>query len=98
MPEASYIFAFFILILAVKPSWRAMKNISKSINEYAIMPADYSDYFQLYSTEWEGIEVFIPVEGDRGSYDAFPSTPYIQRLEKIELRKEKLSDGFKLKK
>ena len=88
---------FLFLVLAGRTSWKAMDYISEAINQYAVMPADYSSSFQSYSVEWEGMEIFIPIEGDRGSYDAFPSTPYIQTLPKIELRKDNLSDGFKQK-
>lgn len=41
--------------------------------------------------------IYVPSEGDQAGYYAFPSTPYIGRLDKIELRGDSLADGFRMK-
>lgn len=40
---------------------------------------------------------YVPNGGDQIGYTAFPSTPYRQRLDKIELRGDTLGEGFRMK-
>ena len=41
--------------------------------------------------------IYYPVSGDQMGYYNFPSTPYVARLQLIELRGTELSDGFRMK-
>ena len=54
--------------------------------------------FEFTKAELEGVDIYIPENGDRIGNRAFPSTPYINNLELIELRGNDLSDGFRIKK
>lgn len=40
---------------------------------------------------------YVPCAEDRVGYSVFPSTPYRERLDKIELRGNTLKDGFRMK-
>ena len=53
--------------------------------------------FEFTKAELEGVDIYIPENGDRIGNCAFPSTPYINNLELIELRGDDLSDGFRIK-
>lgn len=53
--------------------------------------------FEFTKAELEGVDIYIPENGDRIGNRAFPSTPYINNLELIELRGNDLSDGFRIK-
>ena len=54
--------------------------------------------FEFTKAELEGVDIYIPENGDRIGNCAFPSTPYINNLELIELRGNDLTDGFRIKK
>ena len=54
--------------------------------------------FEFTKAELDRVEIYIPENGDRIGDCAFPSTPYINNLELIELRGNDLSDGFRIKK
>ena len=54
--------------------------------------------FEFKKAELEGVDIYIPENGDRIGDCAFPSTPYINNLELIELRGNDLTDGFRIKK
>ena len=54
--------------------------------------------FEFTKAELDRVEIYIPENGDRIGNRAFPSTPYINNLELIELRGNDLSDGFRIKK
>ena len=54
--------------------------------------------FEFKKAELDRVEIYIPENGDRIGNRAFPSTPYINNLELIELRGNDLSDGFRIKK
>ena len=53
--------------------------------------------FEFTKAELDRVEIYIPENGDRIGNRAFPSTPYINNLELIELRGNDLSDGFRIK-
>ena len=53
--------------------------------------------FEFTKAELEGVDIYIPENSDRIGNCAFPSTPYINNLELIELRGNDLSDGFRIK-
>lgn len=53
--------------------------------------------FEFTKAELEGVDIYIPENSDRIGNCAFPSTPYINNLELIELRGDDLSDGFRIK-
>jgi hypothetical protein len=61
-----------------------------------VREADYPHY-SVTGTDFSGVTVYLPDGGDQVGYDYFPSTPYGGQLEKIELRGEDLSDGFRVK-
>lgn len=42
-------------------------------------------------------KIYVQVEGDQTGYHSFPATPYVQRLELIELRGDSLEKGFRIK-
>lgn len=58
-----------------------------------------SDYIERAGTEVSlGSEQFyIPVKGDQAGYYVFPSLPYAERLDDLELRGTSLKDGFRVK-
>ena len=59
-------------------------------------PADYPEYTCDKFTFGKE-NVYVQVEGDQSGYYSFPTTPYVQRLEVIELRGNSLEDGFRTK-
>lgn len=59
-------------------------------------PADYN-WKEVVSYSWEGMDVFVPKEGDSVGYWYFPGMPGAARLESIELRTGELEGGFRLK-
>lgn len=59
-------------------------------------PTDYP-HFLCYEAELEGERIYLPTEGDRTGYHAFPATPYSARLNVIEKRGENIEDGFRVK-
>ncbi|MBQ3036250.1 MAG: hypothetical protein IJD31_04890, partial [Lachnospiraceae bacterium] len=61
-----------------------------------IYPMSYMEY-PCYEVQMKDEVIYIPVYGDRTGYEKFPSTPYLQHLQKIELRGSDLQDGFKIK-
>lgn len=62
--------------------------------QYMICQKDYEN-FETESYEIQGITFYVPAEGDRTGYDAFPSSPVKAAA---ELRGAKLKDGFRYKK
>lgn len=46
----------------------------------------------------DNVDIWFPIEGDQGSYDVFPCVPYKNMVEKVELRGDDMSDGFRIKK
>lgn len=61
-----------------------------------VLQQDYEDK-DVKKIDFENVTVYVPVEGDRSGYYAFPSTPYERQLEIIELRGDSLKEGFKVK-
>ena len=57
---------------------------------------DYAGY-SVNEIPWEKINIYLPEEGDRVGYEVFPSTPYGELLNIIELRGEDLQEGFRVK-
>lgn len=45
----------------------------------------------------DGIYIYHPIEGDQSSYDVFPCVPYINMVQKIEMRENSLAGGFCMK-
>lgn len=89
-----YIIALCICIGMLKIS---VSNVNMLLNGCSIYPVDYSNSYQVRNVEWNNLEIFIPDRGDQVSYHYFPSTPYLARLELIELRGENIEDGFRIK-
>ncbi len=48
-------------------------------------------------TELNGLPVYYPEDGDQTGYDPFPSLPYAERLELIEMRGDTYRQGFRMK-
>lgn len=61
-----------------------------------IYPMSYKE-FPCYEVEMQDEVIYVPVYGDRTGYEKFPSTPYLQHLQKTELRGSDLKEGFKIK-
>lgn len=57
---------------------------------------DYN-VFGFDVVEIEQHSFYVPNGGDQIGYSAFPSTPYRQKLDEIELRGNTLHDGFRMK-
>lgn len=68
-----------------------------STNEFTEIKAP--DYVEAVAEEHilDSEIIYVPVYTDQASYNAFPSTPYINILSRIELRGERLEQGFKMK-
>lgn len=85
---AYYLFVGLIVITVIAYSVYSKPSLIKS--------SDYIDF----SAEEQYIGdtlIYVPEDGEQLGYDDFPSTPYIQRLNVMELRGVDLSDGFKMK-
>lgn len=69
----------------------------EQIKEIDVLQA--ADYPENICNEYslDGERIYVQAEGDQSGYDSFPTTPYKQRLEVIELRGESLRDGFRIK-
>lgn len=68
--------------------------ISYSKQPYYLVQQDYGHY-EVSISSVDGQEIFVPVEGDRTGYDAFPAAPMIR--EHLSLRTPNLKDGFCIK-
>lgn len=73
-----------------------MKQITYLNEGVIVEQEDYGDY-PAYEAELDGITIWIPEQGDQAGYSVFPSTPYGQVLNIIELRGNDLQDGFRVK-
>ena len=62
-------------------------------NENWILQKDYENY-PVEEYDLDGVTIYVPVEGDRTGYDAFPSTP---DPGDVGLRGTTLGDGFVIK-
>lgn len=89
---------YAILVFVGVASYQLHPIVSSAAN---IQPhIKYNAYYNTFECEtmsFDDIEIYYPVEGDRAGYNSFPSTPYIRRLELIEMRGPSLKDGFKIK-
>lgn len=65
---------------------------------YKIRCADY-DYYDISLSEnlLDHQIIYTPNWGDATGYYGFPSTPYVSKLDVIELRGESFADGFRMK-
>lgn len=71
----------------------AMEQL-KEINVFK--SADYPEYnCEVHTLDEE--RIYVQIEGDQSGYHSFPTTPYVQRLEVIELRDNSLESGFRIK-
>lgn len=61
-----------------------------------VQEADYPSW-AVQGVSWNNQTVYLPTGGDQAGYEYFPSTPYGQLLEQIELRGDDLSCGFRVK-
>lgn len=60
--------------------------------EYLVKVQDYGVY-EVQAVEIDGIEFYMPTQGDQVGYEPFPSSPYGN----FELRTGELKDGFRYK-
>ena len=58
---------------------------------------DYEEYDGLIAVEVNGVTIYTSPEGWITGYDHFPTGGTLEVLERIELRGDDLSDGFRLK-
>lgn len=70
-----------------------IETVTAASADFLLVQKDYEN-FETHSYEIEGNTFYYPVEGDRVGYEAFPSAP---GQAEIELRGEKLEDGFRYK-
>lgn len=68
-----------------------------SVNEFTELKSPDYDSREAYETTLGGETIYYPVEGDLIGYYKFPSTPYVARLQLIELRGEDIAEGFRMK-
>lgn len=61
-----------------------------------VRQADY-EWRDNVEKEVDGVKVWIPANGDQIGYAVFPSTPYEKMLSVIELRRDSVKDGFRIK-
>ena len=60
------------------------------------IPFDYSER-EVTVSEVDGIQIYVASKTDQVGYHYFPGVPNQGRLDVIELRTDKLEDGFRLK-
>lgn len=53
--------------------------------------------FECVENDLDGVIIYTPITGDQAGYYAFPSTPYKDTLERIELRGDNVKYGFREK-
>lgn len=88
----------YIITLLVVPvlciyisKWRDVGRLPK------VTQGDYQWFLTDTMEITDGINIWFPVEGDRGSYDVFPCVPYRGMIDKVEVRGNSLKDGFRIK-
>ena len=62
-----------------------------------VSPDDYPSYSVTERESSEGISIYTAEGDDRTGYEPFPAIPYVDVLDKIELRGNSLEEGFRLK-
>lgn len=62
-----------------------------------VSPEDYPPYSVTEREISEGISIYTAEGDDRTGYEPFPAIPYVDVLDKIELRGNSLEEGFRLK-
>lgn len=85
-----------IILLLIIPIMCIYVVKVKDIN-YFVLQGNYSWRLTEENELVEGVKIWTPAEGDRGSYDVFPCVPYKEMLKKIELRGNGFEDGFRIK-
>lgn len=60
-------------------------------------PSDYNSFKCLSVEIAPGVSLYYPTEGQMTGYDTFPSLPYPDTLDILELRGDDLKDGFRIK-
>lgn len=66
------------------------------LSERYLKPADY-EWLTCEAVDFYGNEIYVPQQGDQAGYQSFPSTPYLNVLEEIELRGIGIESGFRVK-
>lgn len=85
-----------ILLLLMIPIMCIYVAKVKDVNSF-VMQENYH-WRQTEENELvEGVKIWTPTEGDRGSYDVFPCVPHKEMLNRIELRGNGFEDGFRIK-
>lgn len=83
-------------ILGLSCLWPIVNSAFETEELYKIRCADYAQY-SCREYILDGERIYVPDQGDQAGYEAFPSTPYVNRLDKIELRGETLKEGFRMR-
>ena len=86
------------ILLLLSIIWCGYMLNCREVESTAIYKQDNYDEKATESVVWENdIQIWFPKEGDQGGYENFPCVPYRHMVERIELRGEKLNQGFRIK-
>ena len=72
-------------------------TVSIAANELMLKRPAYYIFRDCDEVQWNGINVYVPVEDAYCGYYYMPSLPYEKTLDYIELRGQDVQDGFKVK-
>ena len=88
------LFRLFIIVFIFYKSLMFSYELGSGFNpEYIVKVQDYGQY-EVSPISIDGIEFYVPTQGDQVGYAPFPSSPYAN----FELRGDELKSGFKYKK
>lgn len=87
--------AAYLLIMI--PGFIIYMNQISYLSEASMVEQEDYGYYSTYEADLNGVTIWLPNEGDQVGYSVFPSTPYEQLLNIIELRGDELKDGFRVK-
>jgi len=73
----------------------SLPNMSAIIKDRLLLPADYITV-NTNKTTLQTLDIYMPIGDDKCFYYAFPCTPYLDKG--LDLRGDKLEDGFRIKK
>lgn len=80
-------------LLCIAMLYAGKKGVEYTREVKLFMPYDYEDR-ECLSKVWEGITIYLPVEGDQTGYHKFPMLPYLD--ERLKLRGKTLRGGIRL--
>lgn len=89
---------FAVIVVIGIASYQLHPIVSTAANIQS--PLQYNADYNTFACEvmpLNGIDIYYPVTGDQVGYGNFPSTPYIERLEFIQMRGDSIKSGFRIK-